>query len=137
MIILLNIISALFSLLLGGVFFLCAATLLLKDLFSSSVSNGFPFITVIFFIGIGFILLSKFHKQILENIDPLYSSRFFLVLDMIIFFYGSSFYNPLFKLTLHPFFYISVSIILYSSGLLIMNIYKRKNEETYNKNTSE
>lgn len=133
--ILLNIISALFSLLLGGIFIFCAATLLINDFSSDSSSNSFLFI--IFFIGIAFFLLSKYHKRILEDVDPLYSSRFFLVLDMIIFFFGSSFYNPLFKLTLHPFFYISVSIILYSSGLLIMNIYKRKNEEKYNKNTSE
>ncbi|SKA59486.1 hypothetical protein SAMN02745111_00005 [Eubacterium uniforme] len=137
MIILLNIISALFSLLLGGLFFLCAATLLLEDLFSSSGSNGFLFIIVIFFIGIEFILLSKFHKQILENIDPVYSFRFFLTLDMIVFFFGSSFYNPLLRITLNTYIYIVLSIILYFSGLLIIKRYKKINEEKNRENTSE
>lgn len=137
MIILLNIISALFSLLLGGVFFLCAVTLLLKDLFSSSGSNVFLFITVIFFIGIEFILLSKFHKQILENIDPVYSFKFFLTLDMIVFFFGSSFYNPLLQISLYPYIYLILSIILYLSGLIIIKRYKIINVEKNRENTSE
>lgn len=137
MIILLNIISALFSLLLGGVFFLCAATLLLKDLFSSSGSNVFLFITVIFFIGIEFILLSKLHKQILENIDPVYSFKFFLTLDMIVFFFGSSFYNPLLQISLYPYIYLILSIILYLSGLIIIKRYKIINVEKNRENTSE